>query len=265
MIAALRPLPTLLRPRPLPRRWRGFVLPLLILVVWETASRSGAVDHRLLPSLVRVAARAWTELSHGNLPGDLAASLERSLAGFAVGAVLGLAAGLAFGLSRWTARLVGPSFDAFKQIALFAWIPLIAMWFGMGETSKIVFIALAAFTPVVVNSWEGAANVPVQQVEIARVLNFGPIDLLFRLILPAAAPSIFAGLHLALIYAWLATIGAEYFMTIGPGIGSLMMGARERFEMDLVLLCVLLLGAVGLCLNQGMGWLERRALRWRAG
>lgn len=245
------------------RRLHGLFPVLALLAGWEAASRSGLVDPKLLPSLLTVAGRAGQELAEGRLAVDVAASLARDIAGFTIGSLAGILVGLLLGLSRLADRLIGPSFNAVKQIAIFAWIPLISVWFGVGEEAKIAFIALAAFTPVVVNTWEGARAAPPKLAEVARVLEFGRWRTLRLVTLPAALPAIFAGLHLGLINAWLATVGAEYFMTVGPGIGGLMTEGREHFHMDLVLLGVLLLGLIGLALNTLATRLEARALRRR--
>jgi sulfonate transport system permease protein len=238
---------------------RGAVLPILLLLGWETASHTGLIDPRILPPLETVAAGAWDP----RLPGDLAASLLRDLAGFALGSVAGVLFGGMLGLSRIAERLLLPSFDFLKQIAIFAWIPLIAMWFGVGETAKIVFIALAAFTPVVINTVAGIHSTSRQLLEVGAVLTFGPWQRIRRILLPAALPAILTGLQLALIYAWLATIGAEYFMTAGPGIGTLIVEGRERFQMSEVMLGVVLLGAIGfLCARTAVA-LEAHLLRWR--
>lgn len=245
------------------RALRGAVLPLVLLLAWHLASRGGAVDPRLLPPLGVVLATAAQELDQGRLLQDLAASLARDLGGFAIGSTSGLLLGVALGSWRLADRLLSPSFDAFKQIAIFAWIPLISMWFGIGEAAKVAFVALAAFTPMVVNAMEGVRNASRQLVEVAAVLTFSRRQLLARVILPSAAPSLLTGLHLALIYAWLATIGAEYFMTAGPGIGGLIIEGRERFRMDYVLLGVLVLGSVGYLTSRVAAALEARLLRWR--
>jgi sulfonate transport system permease protein len=243
--------------------WRGLLLPVLLALTWEASSRSGLPGTHLLPSLALVAERTWRGFAEGWLVLDIAASLGRTLAGFAIGATLGLVVGLAFGLSRPVAQAIGPTFDAMKSISLFAWIPLISIWAGVGEAAKIAFIALAAFTPMVVNAWEGARSLDPGLIEVARVLTLSRSQRLRRLVLPAALPSLFAGLHLALVYAWLATVGAEYFMTLGAGIGSLMMDERERYRMDLVLMCVVFLGLIGLALNQLASRIEHRLLAWQ--
>jgi sulfonate transport system permease protein len=238
---------------------RGAILPILLLLAWETASHSGLVNPHILPPLELVARGA----ADPGLPHEIAASLQRDLTGFLLGSAAGMLFGGMLGLSRVAEKLLLPSFDFLKQIAIFAWIPLIAMWFGVGETAKVVFVALAAFTPVVVNTFEGVRAAPRHLLEVGAVLTFGRVQRLRRIILPAALPAILTGLQLALIYAWLATIGAEYFMTAGPGIGSLIVDGRERFQMSEVMLGVVLLGCIGFLFACIATAVESRLLRWR--
>jgi sulfonate transport system permease protein len=187
----------------------------------------------------------------------------RDIAGFAIATLVGVPFGLALGLSRTVERVFGRTFSAYRQIALFAWVPLISLWFGTGETAKIAFVAFAALNPIVFNSAEGARGIAVHCREVARVLTFGRIQFLRYVALPAAFPSIVTGLHLGLIYAWLATVGAEFFLNLGPGLGGRLNEGRELFQMDLLLLCVLLLGMIGVLLNKLAGLAESTLLPWQ--
>jgi sulfonate transport system permease protein len=244
-------------------RWRSLALPATLLLCWEVAAHAGLVDARFLPPLEAIAARGWTELGEGQLPLDVAMSLMRDIAGFAIATLVGVPVGLALGLSRTVERVFGPTFSAYRQIALFAWVPLISLWFGTGETAKIAFVAFAALNPIVFNSAEGARGIPVHCCEVARVLTFGRIQFLRYVAFPAAFPSIVTGLHLGLIYAWLATVGAEFFLNLGPGLGGRLNEGRELFQMDLLLLCVLLLGMIGVLLNKLAGLAESTLLPWQ--
>lgn len=246
-----------------PRAWRGWVLPILLVVVWWAAVRFGWSQSPLLVPVEKVVATGWEQISSGKLFTALGASLKRDLIGFAIGSSAGLAVGALLGLSRLAEKLIGPSFHTLKQISLFAWIPLLSVWFGLGDAAKVAFLSLAAFFPVVLNTFEGIRSVPAELVEVARVLRFSRWQLLRKVILPAAAPSIFAGIHLALIYAWLATLGAEYLLVSGEGIGNLLIDGREHFWMDLVLFGVLVVGLVGFALNWIATRIEHRALAWR--
>jgi sulfonate transport system permease protein len=246
-----------------PRIPRGLVLPLLLLLAWWLVTRLHLANQHLLVSPGKVIDAGKTFVASGRFLTNLGASVGRDLLGFGIGATLGLALGVLLGLSRLANGLVGPSLHAIKQVAVFAWIPLISVWFGFGEPAKLVFIGLAAFYPVVLATCEGVHGISLEHVEVAQVLGLSPWRRFRRLILPAATPSIFAGLHLALIYSWLATIGAEYFMLAGPGIGHLMIEGREQFRMDLVILGLLVTGLVGFFLNGLAGRIERHVLRWR--
>jgi sulfonate transport system permease protein len=128
----------------------------------------------------------------------------------------------------------------------------------------VVFIALCALCPVVVNTHEGVRSVSREYVELARVFRFSRLQSFRKVILPAALPSIFSGLHLALIYSWLGTLGSEYLLAPAPGIGNLMIDGREALAMDRVLLGVIIAGLVGFALNALAAAAEGQFLRWRA-
>jgi sulfonate transport system permease protein len=148
-----------------------------------------------------------------------------------------------------------------RQVAIFAWVPLLTAWFGLGELAKWVFVALAAFFPLFIATQRSVANLSPQLSEAAQCCAWA---------WPAPASSgaagrgaIFAGLRLSLIYAWLGTIGAEYFMPSNGGIGSQMIGAQQLLRMDLIMAGMLLVGLTGALLNLIGQRLEIRATRWR--
>lgn len=250
-------------PHVVPKRLRGAVIPLLLLAAWWLAVKSGLSTSPLLVAPEKVWATAVEQVTSGKLFVALGASLWRDLAGFAIGAGAGLLFGAALGASPLVEKLAGPSFHTLKQISLFAWIPLLSVWFGLGDAAKVAFLSLAAFFPVVLNTFEGIRSVPAELLEVARVLRLTRWQRWRRVILPSASPSIFAGIHLGLIYAWLATLGAEYLLVAGKGIGNTLVDGREHFWMDLVLFGVIVVGLVGFALNWIASRLEARALAWR--
>jgi sulfonate transport system permease protein len=242
---------------------RGATLPALLLACWWAAFHFHWTDSVMLVPIGKVWDTAVRMSSSGQLWRSLGASLARDLAGFALGSLAGLGLGIALGLSRLLENLIGPTLHTIKQISLFAWIPMISVWFGLGDTAKVVFLSLAAFFPVLLNTFEGIRSVPRELIEVGRVFALSPLQMLRRVVLPAALPSIFNGVHLALIYAWLATLGAEYLLTSGIGIGNLLTDGREHLWMDQVLLGVLMVGLVGYALNLAASGIESRLLRWR--
>lgn len=243
----------------LPRR--GWWLPAAALVTWWLWTQLDDTPSPLLVSPQRVLATAWDLLASGQLWRMLAASLARNLAGFAIGTLAGLVLGYLLSQSRLFERLVGPSFNTFKQVSLFAWIPLISVWFGLGDVAKVVFLSLAALVPVTVHTCDGLRSVPPRLLEVARVYGYSRQQTLREVMLPAALPTIFTGLYLALIYSWLATLGAEYLLVSGEGIGNTLVDGSEHFRMDLVLVGMVVIGLVGAALNLFTQRLERRLLR----
>jgi len=242
---------------------RGLVLPVLLLVAWELVTRFHLANAHLLVPPSKVLASLRETWRDGELGPDIAGSLVRDLAGFALGAVAGLVVGGVLGLSRWADRAFGPTLNGAKQVAVFAWLPLISVWFGTEERAKILFVALAAFYPIVANTHEGIRSVERQHVQVANVFVFSRLQTFRKVVLPAALPSIFAGLHLGLIYAWLGTLGAEFLLAAAPGVGNLMIDGREQFAMDKVLLGVIVAALVGFGTNAVATLAERRALHWR--
>ena len=255
--------PASFRTRRLVKIRRGLTLPVVLLVLWEVSSRGGLVDARFLPSLEEVYFTAKRELIDNNLIGELGFSLFRNVVGFFIGSGIGILFATLLALSRTADALITPTFNGLKQISLLAWIPLISIWFGFGEQAKIVFVAIAAFIPVVLNTYEGMRNAPRDLIEVGHALQFTRVQRIIRILVPSALPSIATGVHLGLIYSWLATVGAEYFLAVGPGVGGLIIAGRERFDMALVMVGVLILGVVGFILNRLAATVESYLLRWR--
>jgi sulfonate transport system permease protein len=243
-------------------RWRGLALPVAAVALWWALSSIDLVNSALLVSPGKVLATAIDQGVSGRLWRALGASLAREATGFGIGTLLGLALGALLGRSPLANRIVGPSFNTFKQISLFAWIPLISVWFGLGDVAKVVFLSLAALVPMVVNTGDGIRTTPPALLEVARVYGYTRWQTVTQVVLPAALPSIFTGVYLALIYSWLATIGAEYLLVAGRGIGNTLIEGGEHFQMDLVIFGMFVIGLVGWSMNAAARAVERRLARW---
>lgn len=239
------------------RNLRGLALPILGLVLWSAAGLHESTGSSLFVTPADVGVQALQIFGTGSFWASLAESLLRALTGLLVGGGLGLSAGIALGVSRRLRLTFDPTLQTLKNISLFAWIPLIMAWFGLAEVAKIALVALATFFPMFLNSLEGVRSVPRPWVELGRSLAYSHGQMVRRIVVPAALPSIFTGLHLALVYAWLATLGAEYMLTSGGGIGNLLNDAREDLRIDHILVYIAVTGGVGFLLSALADRLER--------
>ncbi|MFS2128112.1 ABC transporter permease, partial [Pseudomonas sp. Pseusp97] len=155
-------------------RLQPWLLPLVLLAIWQAASALEWVDPAILASPASVAVALWDGLLDNSLIVALFASLQRTLAGLLLGGSLGFLLGLGLGLWRPAERLFGPSFAALRQVAIFAWVPLLTAWFGLGELAKVVFVGLAAFFPLLLATQRGIASLPPQLTEAAIALRLSP-------------------------------------------------------------------------------------------
>jgi sulfonate transport system permease protein len=248
-------------PTTLTRLRRGITVPVVLLVAWWAAFRFGWTQTTFYVSPGRVADAARALVASGELWHATLASVSRGAAGFAAGAIAGVIIGAALGISPLARRLIEPTLRVPAGISTFAWIPLIIAWFGLGEYSKIVFIAIAAFFPVLINTLEGVAGIPRHYVDVARVFGFTPVQVFLRVVLPAASTSIFSGIYLALITAWSATLAAEYLMTSVDGIGKLLIDGQQAAAMDQAILAAALAGFIGIALHGIASAVENRLQR----
>jgi sulfonate transport system permease protein len=242
---------------------RGLVIPGLIVIAWTLVTHGGLISRNFLVPIERIVALPFTDEAGVQLWPALFASIVRLIVGFAIGAAAGVALGALMGASRLADRAVGPSFHALRQIALFAWIPLLTAWFGNGDMPKIVYVAMSAFFPAALNSYIGLRTISAQYLEVASVLRLSRLTRIRKLLLPGALPSIFVGLQIALITAWLGTVSSEYAMGNGRGLGGFLLEGRGQFRMDVVVLGVVVLALVGYLINVGCTKIFRRLLAWQ--
>ncbi|MFZ2299486.1 ABC transporter permease [Aquabacterium sp.] len=249
------------------RKWpdgRPLALPLALIALWALATSRGWVDTKVVVPPAQVLATAWQELFNPTFYQGVALSLWRDLSGFALGSTAGVLLGVLLGVSPLARWMIGPTFHSLRQVSLFAWLPLLAAVAGSGDLSKIVFVAFSAFYPMVLATLEGVQGVSAAHAEVARVYGFSGPQRLFRLILPSAAPQILSGIQLALIYAWLGTIGAEFLLyDFSNGLGQIVIKGRSAFRVDVILFGLFVIGLIGYGFARLTARLERHLLRWR--
>lgn len=243
--------------------FKPWIIPASLLLLWFVSTAFHWISADVLPTPIAVWQALSVGISDGSLVTAMHHSLYRALLGLVIGGSIGVVTGILLGLFKPLEDLFAPTLNTLRLIALFAWIPLITAWFGLGDLSKTVFISIATFFPMFIASWKGMSNVPKQLEEASDILRLSLRQRLEILILPSIAPSVFAGFRLALLYSWMASFGAEYLMGSGIGIGSYMMAAQQHFEMDRVIAATILVAVLGAIL----AWLgkitENRATAWR--
>jgi sulfonate transport system permease protein len=237
------------------------ILPGALLILWQVAVEEAWLSSQILPSPFVVLVTFADLVRSGDIAVNLAISLRRIATGFAIGASAGLALGIALGVSSRLEQYLGPSLRAFAQVPSLGWLPFLFLIFGIGETLNYVVIAKACFVPIVLNTSAGIRNIPKHYVEVARVLRLRPSSLVFRLILPAALPTVFSGVRLALSHAWIALIVVE-MLADTAGVGYMMISGRTLFQIDVVIAGMTLIGIIGFLMDSGLRRIERRLRRW---
>lgn len=250
------------------RRWPGttvvrWLTPLALLVIWQVVSGTGLVPPRKLPALNVVWQAALEVAANGQLGDGLVVSLRRMLVGFVIGALAGAALGVLAGLQRWGDAVVDPVLQMVRNVPLFGIIPLLILWFGIGEQPKLVLIALAGGLPIYLNVHAGMRAADPQLVEATTALGYSRWQRLWHVVLPGALPYTLVGVRLGVASSWLALVVAET-IAADSGIGFMINNARDFLRTDIVIVGLLVYAVVGLLMDTLVRLTEKWLLRWRA-
>jgi len=239
----------------------AWLVPALILALWQATSSLGWLSANVLPSPIGVLRAFWKLTLSGELAQNIGVSFLRAAAGFAIGGSIGFALGLANGLSKLSETLTDSTLQMVRNIPHLALIPLVILWFGIDEGAKLFLVALGVFFPVYINTLHGVRTVDPQLIEMGRSYGMTSSELFRRVILPGALPSIFVGLRFALGVMWLTLIVAET-IAAQSGLGYMAMQAREFMQTDVVVLAILIYALLGKAADSTARLLERRFLQW---
>jgi NitT/TauT family transport system permease protein len=249
-------------------RWRAATrtaLPFLLVgALWEITAHLGLFPPRLFPAIEDVASALVRLTLAGILPRHAAETLLRLLAGFCLAAVAGVGLGIAMGRSRWVEDVVLPLVSIGAPIPGVAYAPLFLLWFGLGNVSAVLLVGFVATFPIVFNTWTGVKAVKEIWVLSAQAMGADQGALFRHVILPGALPYILAGLRLGLAQAWRILVVVELLAAVPWGLGWLIFGAREFLNTDVMLAGIVVIGAIGLILeNHVFRRLERfTVVRW---
>ncbi|VVQ29022.1 Putative aliphatic sulfonates transport permease protein SsuC [Pseudomonas fluorescens] len=242
-------------------RLKALALPVLIILLLEFVVRIGWLPSYQMPAPSEIAL-TLSDLAEGALWKHISASLLRVLLGFAIGAGLALVFAAWVGLSREAEAWLEPTFAGLRSIPSLAWVPLLLLWLGIDETSKIVLIAIGAFFPVYLNGVAAIRDIDRKLVEVGQMYGFSRPRLVRRILLPAALPGLFTGLRSGMSLAWMFLVAAE-LIAATKGLGYLLSDGRETSRPDIVLAAIIVLALLGKLSDGILAGLEKRFLAWR--
>lgn len=243
-------------------RARRFVVPLLLVLAWEGAAQAGLISTRLLAPPSAILAAAWGLTVSGELGHHLLVSLGRVGSGLAIAITLGTGLGLLSGLSRRGEDAIDATLQMLRALPFLALVPLLILWLGIGEATKITLVALGATFPIYLTLFGGIRGTDPKLLEAGRVLGLSHAQRIVHIVLPAALPQALVGLRYALGTAWLSLVVGEQ-INATAGIGFLVMDAREFLRTDIIVVGLMVYALLGLGADQLVRMLERRALAWR--
>lgn len=242
----------------------SLVVPVLLLVLWHLATEvTGTFAPYGLPSpgsVVAAAVELATWENGPNLGTHIQISVQRVLLGFLMGSVVGLAVGALVGLSRLADSLLAGTVGAVRAVPSLGWVPLLVLWIGINEDSKVLLVAIGAFFPVYTTVASALRHVDPQLVEAGRAYGLRGTSLLLRVQLPAATPAVVSGLRLALAQAWLFLVAAELIAS-SMGLGFLLTDSANNGRVDRILLSLVTLAVLGKLTDALIGVAEKRLLR----
>jgi sulfonate transport system permease protein len=239
-------------------------VPLLILLVWQILVQGNLLSTRVLPAPSAVGQAALKLALSGELFHSLLISTTRALLGFVIGGSIGFILGLMNGIFVWSEKLLDTSVQMLRTIPHLAMIPLVILWFGIGESAKIFLVSIGVLFPIYINTFQGIRTIDAGLIEMGKVYGLSFWQLLWQIMLPAALPSILVGVRYALGVMWLTLIVAET-IAADSGIGYLAMNAREFMQTDVIVFSILMYACLGKLADILARSLEKKLLSWHSG
>jgi NitT/TauT family transport system permease protein len=247
---------------PVARQWVSWLCFAGVLAAWQLGSNAGLVDSLFLPSPLRIFYALRDLLVSGDLMRHLGASLYRIGGGWLVGACAGVLVGGLIGLS-WIGRSAGlPFISALFPIPKIALLPLLILWFGIGEASKVATIALGTFFPIAISTYVGIDNVPRNLIRMAQSFGVPFHAIVWKVVVPGMLPSLIGGLRISASIALILVVSAE-MIGANVGIGAFLLTAGNLMQTDQLMAGIVAISVLGLLIGAVIGWLERTLLAWR--
>lgn len=250
----------------IPRFWISSGTIVALLAVWFVVTNAGLIAPSYLPSPQALFSSFMHLLQSGYqrtpLWDHIGISLFRALSGFVLGVAVGIPTGLVTGYNRSADAAMSPIMAFIRPIPPIAFIPMVVLYFGLGEVGKVVLIFITSFNYAHVNAHAGATHVPIAYIRAARTLGLTPGQIFRKVVFPAAWPYIFTGLKVAMALSWAVVVAAE-LVGAQKGLGFMISDAAQVFQIPVVFIGIILIGSIGLALNMVLSLAETKIVHWK--
>ncbi|MCB2218561.1 ABC transporter permease [Desulfofustis glycolicus] len=244
-------------------KYRKFVSPILVLLIWQGISAYGIVPNWFLPIPTEVLKTLVGMMMSGEVPHHTLISLGRAVSGYLLAAVVGIALGLLIAWSTLIEDFFDPLIELIRPLSTFALIPIFFLWFGIGNTSKILIIFKSCFFPIVINTIAGIKGVDSKLIMAAQSLGANGFQLWTRVLLPSALPMIITGLRISTAIAMMALVGVE-MLSSDSGLGFLVIDAQRTFDTERVFAGIGILSILGFSLDKLARYIQSKVLAWHS-
>ena len=232
------------------------IVPVLLLTVWVILEKKGSLNTVIMPAPSRILSTFVAMVKNGMLLNNLLVSLGRVLKGYFIAALLGIVLGILIGLFKHLNRLTDLLIQIIKPIPPIAWIPLVILWFGIGEEGKIFLIFLGGFFTILINVVDGIRQTDKKLIEVSKAMETPFLKHVFLLVIPHSAPNIFTGLRVGLSSCWMCVVAAE-LVSSTTGLGYMIMNARQFGQTDVVIVGMLTIGVLGKVMDSLLKLVEK--------
>lgn len=239
----------------------SIIIPILIIIAWYYVTNFRETPAAILPKISSVGKAFLKQLNNGQLIKDVSVSVFRVIKGYFFASILGVGLGTLMGMSQTIRNVLTLTLNTIRQIPMMAWIPMIILWCGIGDLSKIVIIVLGAFFPIMVNTLSGITSTQLGYIEVAKLYRLNNWQIFKRVYLPSALPQIFVGLKVGLGISWMAVVAAELIAS-SSGIGFRMSEARNLMQPDVMIVGMFLIGILGILMDRILSFLSKKATPW---
>lgn len=241
--------------------YRKILSPILLILIWELASRYHILNPLIAPPPSTVAADIIAMIKSGALLTNVAATLQRIIIGFLIATFISIAIGTLMARVAIVEDLVDPIVELIRPVSPLAIFPLAILWFGIGDSSKIFLIALSCSFPIILNTYAGVRGIDVAYIRAARSLGATPTEIITKIVVPGSLPHVFTGIRIAWGIALIVIIASE-MIGATEGLGYMVLQAQQTFRVERVFSGIVIIGVIGFATDRGLRALRRCLLPW---